>query len=358
MSAGASASDPALEALFVPFADGELRLPASGRVLFLRARDGFRLREMAQPGWICQQRFKPFADALLRSGLHVDGLNASDSGALFDLVLVLPPRQRDEARALFAQAVRRQAPDGILVASMTNTEGARTGQGDLQRLTGPLQCLSKHKCRVFWSAPTQASTDATLLREWSTLDTPRKIVDGRFMSRPGLFAWNRIDPASALLAEHLPATLSGRVGDLGAGYGYLSAQVLERCPGVTAIDLFEAEGQALDVARANLDDARTRCGRAVAMDVIWHDVAMGLPRHDYDAIISNPPFHQGRADLPELGQAFIQAAAGGLLPDGCLWMVANRHLPYEATLARHFGEVRKIVERDGFKVIEARRPCR
>jgi 16S rRNA (guanine1207-N2)-methyltransferase len=71
-------------------------------------------------------------------------------------------------------------------------------------------------------------------------------------------------------------------------------------------------------------------------------------------VVSNPPFHQGRADLPELGRAFIDTAAQALLPHGRLWLVANRHLPYEATLAARFNEVNTVVMQDGFKVIEAR----
>lgn len=352
--AGAASGDPALDALFVPLASGEVKLPENSRVLFLRARDGFRLREMAQPGWVCQQTFKPFADALRRSGLQA---REPGSGEMFDLVLLLPPRQRDEARALFAQAVRHLAPQGTVIASMANVEGARTGQADLERLIGPLRCLSKHKCRVFWGNADTATIDQALLRDWFALDAPRLIADGRYLSRPGLFAWDRVDPASALLAEQFPPTLGGRVADFGAGYGYLSVQVLQRCPQVTAIDLYEAEARALDAAKANLRAALARANHAIETAVIWHDIAGGLPKANYDAIVSNPPFHQGRADLPQLGQAFIVVAAQALQPHGSFWMVANRHLPYEATLVQHFKHVRKVVERDGFKVIEACLPC-
>ncbi len=52
-----------------------------------------------------------------------------------------------------------------------------------------------------------------------------------FLSRPGVFAWDRIDPASALLAEHLPADLAGRAADLGAGYGFVA-----RTPGTLPED--------------------------------------------------------------------------------------------------------------------------
>ncbi|WP_243049509.1 methyltransferase [Dyella sp. RRB7] len=344
----AAASDAALEALFVPFDTGQLSLPADGRALFLRARDGFRLREMARPGWVCQQSFKPFANALERSGLRLAPLSAEDR---YPLVLVLPPRQRDEARALFAQAVKRAMPGGVVLAALPNAEGAKSGEADLARVAGSLRQLSKHKCRVFWTQPLGDGVDLALLDEWLALDAPRRNVAG-YMSRPGLFAWDRIDTASALLAGQLPSDLTGRVADLGAGYGYLSSQLLARCAGVTAVDLYEAEARALEPARMNLEQAQRDCGRPVAFSLHWHDVTQGLPQR-YDAIISNPPFHQGRADLPELGRAFIDSAADALLPHGRFWLVANRHLPYEATLAARFNEVRNVVMQDGFKVIEA-----
>lgn len=336
-----------LDALLLPFVTGKLQLPADARVLFLRARCGTRLRDMATPGWLCQQGFKPFADALQQADLAV---GEPAEGECFDAVLVLPPRQRDEARALFARAARHARPGGIVVVAAANAEGAKSAEADFARLLGPARSLSKHKCRVFWAAP-EGTLDASLLDQWSALDAPQRI-EGGYLSRPGLFAWDRIDAASALLAGNLPDDLHGRVADLGAGYGYLATQVVARCPGVTAIDLYEAEARALEPARINLAEAVAASGRPVTTDVLWHDVATGLPQR-YDAIVSNPPFHQGRADLPGLGRAFIAAAADALLPRGHLWLVANRHLPYEATLASRFAQVRTVVMQDGFKVIEA-----
>ncbi len=291
----------------------------------------------------------PFADELDRNGLRVD---EPADGERFPLVLILPPRQREEARAVFARALTCLAPGGTVLASMPNTEGARSGESDLAALAGTVQHRSKHKCRVFWSTPKDDDVDRPLQAEWLALDAPRAIMDG-YISRPGLFAWNRIDRASALLAEHLPADLRGRVADLGAGYGYLATQVIARCLGVSAIDLYEAEARALEPARINLENARLASSRALELAVHWHDVTRGLPGK-YDAIVSNPPFHQGRADIPALGQAFINSAADALLPGGSVWLVANRHLPYEVLLTKRFSEVRAVTVQDGFKVIEAR----
>ena len=343
--------DPALDVLLLPFAQTALDWPARGGALFLHARDGWPLHRQAWPGLRCETDFKPAFDALQRSGLAVEAGDSTvaHDAAHYPLVLLLPPRQREQARALFARAIAQLAPGGVVVACMANAEGARSGQADLARLAGPLQSLSKHHCRVFWSAPLHGSIDPVLLAEWAGADAPRPIADGRFLSRPGVFAWDRIDTASALLAAHLPSDLAGHGADLGAGYGYLAAEVLARCHAVTGLDLYEADARALALARANLAAGASQA----ALAFHWHDVATGLAR-TFDFIVSNPPFHaQGRADRPELGRAFITSAADALRPGGRLLLVANRHLPYESVLGAHFGSTRTLAQQAGFKVIEA-----
>ncbi len=343
----ASPFDPALDSLFLPFSSRLLAWPP-GEVLFLRAREGAAMREFSLTRLVCEQSYKPFADELQRGGLQVIA-DASASEMRYPVVLVLPPRQREEARALFARALSLCASGGVVVASITNNEGAKSGEADLKQLTGLSGSLTKHHCRVFWSKPRGDTHDAALLAKWNALDAARPILDGRFHSRPGVFAWDRIDPASALLVEHLPRDLAGMGADLGAGYGYLSAEVLARSDKVVALDLYEAEARALDLARHNLAGFEAKTSLAYR----WHDVTTGVPGQ-YDFIVSNPPFHtQSRADRPDVGRRFIAVAAEALKPGGRLLLVANRHLPYEAVLNASFGQVRVLGDRDGFKVIEA-----
>lgn len=337
--------DPALDTLMLPFQSGVLAL---GRdVLYLRAKAGTALPPLASE-WTCEQAFRPEADALRRAG--VDCVPRVDD-AVHALVLLLLPRQRDQARALLARGLASLAADGVLVASQANNDGARSAESDLARLAGPVQSMSKNKCRVFWVAQGTASIDADLLQAWRELDAPRAVADGRFLSRPGLFAWDRIDDASALLASCLPLDLRGRGADLGAGFGFLAAEVMTRCAAVTGLDLYEADYEALELARLNLANL-AGAKSAPTLGFHWHDVSTGLPGR-YEFIVTNPPFHQGRADLPDLGRSFITAAANALGPGGRLWLVANRHLPYEAALSSGFAKVRMVEMRDGFKVIEA-----
>ena len=336
-------ADAALDVLFHPFETGALAWPRAGGALFLRARDGWPLHASARPGLVCEQTYKPEFDALSRSGLEVVEEGAAPD-TTFPLVLVLPPRQRDEARALFARALDRAGEDGVVVACMHNDEGAKTGQADLARVAGAVNVLSKHHCRVFWTG-TREDADDALRAQWRTLDAPRVVVEG-LTSRPGVFAWDRVDAASALLARHLPNDLAGEGADLGAGTGYLAREVLARSPNVRMLDLYEAEARALALAKINLA-AHANVG------FHWHDVTQGLQR-SYDFIVMNPPFHaQGRADRTDIGKRFIEVAAQSLVSRGRLYLVANRHLPYESVLDARFGQVRTLAAQGGFKVIEA-----
>ncbi len=351
---GVRADDAALDALFSAFDVGEVSLPSNGDVLFLRARPGPWMHRDGVGEWTCVQSFKPHADGLLRHAGTVE--QEVPEERRFAMVLVLPPRQRDEARALLSKALDCAREGGTVVVSMANNEGARSGQDDLERLAGSVQVMSKHKSRVFWTTP-DSQIDRELQTRWKALDVVQPNDEG-WLSRPGLFAWNRVDPASALLASNLPETLHGKVADLGAGFGYLSAQALQRNAAITHLDLYEAEARALEPARRNLRAiADTHDRRNLVVDVIWHDVSQGLPNR-YNAVISNPPFHQGRADLPGLGQRFIAVAADALENDGELWLVANRHLPYEATLNDRFARVESIAQESGFKVFHAKEPRR
>ncbi|MBX3701355.1 MAG: class I SAM-dependent methyltransferase [Dokdonella sp.] len=340
------------QTLFAPLDIGAVKLAADARVLVLGARDGQGWRQHAGPHWCCEQGFRPWHDALRAAGLAATERVAD---ATFDAALIFTPRQRERARALYARAAALVGEGGTILAAQRNDQGARSAQADFGALLGAAEQHTQRKCRVFWARRQHDRIDAERLAQWQALDTPQPILGGRWWSRPGLFAWDRIDAGSALLAAQLPTTLAGRVADLGAGHGYLACAILERCPQVDALDLYEAEALAREPALRNLAAAVAASGRAVDTHFHWHDVRQGLTR-SYDAIVTNPPFHEGRADEPELGRAFIAAAAAALAPTGELWLVANRHLRYEALLVQRFSQVRELACDDGYKVIHATGP--
>ncbi|MET0289623.1 MAG: methyltransferase [Pseudoxanthomonas sp.] len=345
----ATDTDLPMQALAYALERGGLE-PAQGMTLLLRARPGAALRTLGGVALQCQQSFRPAFEALHKERLQtVEQVEELTRGAA--RVIALPPRQREESRALLAAMLTLAAPGAQLVCSVANDEGARSVEKDLTQLAGLGGSLTKHHCRVFWSAPVDGQHDAALAERWRALDAPRAILGGQYRSRPGVFAWDRVDAASALLAEALPTSLSGDAADLGAGWGYLADQLRQRCAGIGSIDLYEAEGRALAMARENLTATDT-----LKLGFHWHDVTKGLPGR-YDVIVSNPPFHGlGRGERPDIGRRFIDVAADALRPRGQFWMVANRHLPYEDVLATRFGQVQAVAEGGGFKVIAASGP--
>jgi 16S rRNA (guanine1207-N2)-methyltransferase len=208
--------------------------------------------------------------------------------------------------------------------------------------------LVKFHCRTFWTT----KRDQAPPQDWSQQDRLELNVEGTWLTRPGIFSWNKVDEGSRLLLDSLPDDIRGEVADLGAGWGYLSLSVAARYPDITRLDLYEAELLALEAAQANF----ARSGIAANVGFHWQDVTAGLgPHRHYDVIVMNPPFHSDKATDVALGQAFITSAARALRPGGRLMMVANRQLPYEAILQQSFAQVTSQRETPLFKILFARR---
>ena len=87
----------------------------------------------------------------------------------------------------------------------------------------------------------------------------------------------------------------------------------------------------------------------------WSDVRAAPDLSGLDFVVMNPPFHDGGAEDKALGQAFIRRGRDMLRKGGAMWLVANRHLPYEAVLNEQFSAVTPRADKAGFKVYEARR---
>jgi 16S rRNA (guanine1207-N2)-methyltransferase len=295
---------------------------------------------------LCVQSFKPHYDALRAAGLQV----VPQAEGQFDTVVVILPRQRLLALASVAEAVSRTAPGGLTVMAGAKLDGAPSVISAVAETMGVDGDHAKFHARVAWRR--KQPGDETAGAAWTAAAALQAIGTEGVVSQPGLFAWDRVDEGSRLLAGQLPSSLNGRVADLGAGWGFLSLDILKRATASLTLDAFEAEHLAFPALRANL----SRVADAERWTLHWHDVTAGLPNGVmYDLIVANLPFHQGRAAEPALGQGFISAAAAALQARGRFLFVANVALPYEKAARERFRSVETIVVADGYKVIECRR---
>lgn len=64
-----------------------------------------------------------------------------------------------------------------------------------------------------------------------------------------------------------------------------------------------------------------------------------------------PPFHLGKGTDYEFARRLFSEARQHLTRDGQMWIVANRHLPYEDWAAEQFRQVEIMVQDKGFKLL-------
>jgi 16S rRNA (guanine1207-N2)-methyltransferase len=335
----------ALRALLHVSRQGVLAASAAPAV-FIRAEADPALRELL-PNLVCEQTFKPEYDRLAALGCAVSRRAQGPCGT----ALCLLTKNKLENLANIARAWSMLDPGGLLICSGAKDSGAASIANLASAAFGEFETLSKYHCRVFWTRRRAGPMPAPAA-DWLASGELHVVPQTGYLSRPGIYGWNGIDEGSRLLAAHLPPDIAGRVADLGAGWGFLSISLLERCPNIASLDLYEAEWLALEAARANISARR----HGASVGYHWHDVTAGLPAHRYDTIVMNPPFHSGKATDVALGRAFIAAAAAALVPGGTLLMVANRHLPYEAAVDVHLKARQTIAETAAFKLIRATAP--
>lgn len=307
--------------------------PNDQRTLFIRARRHPGL--LKYPKLECWQTHRGHWLGLKEEGLS----NVDEPGEDYAQSLVLGGQNRLENLYNLALALRSTRPGGRVVAAFPNELGA----GRYEKLLKPLGTdpfvFSKRKSRVFGvTRPQQLSEQ---VHQWLAAGAPQVGAHG-YHTCPGIYGWDKVDQGSKLLAEQFPSDMAGKVADFGAGYGYLSLQLP---PQVRERHLFEVELRAVEAARLNLPQAK----------VHWCDLLAEPPSQKFDWIVMNPPFHQGKVQSTELGQLLVKQAGDSLKRAGRLLMVANSHLPYEVVLELVFGDCRKVAQKNGFKVLEARR---
>lgn len=317
-------------------------LPQDGPIAYIRATLGPALQLMDPARLRCEQSLRFAHDLLGERGFEVAPRLAGPVAA----AIVALTRSRAENFGNVARALGMLGEGGLLVVDGAKTEGVDSLAKQVAAALPLEGQLTKAHGRVFWLRRPAALPEA--VGRWAEAAKPGRNADG-FFTEPGIFSPEAVDPGSRRLVTAFPGRLKARVADLGAGWGWLAARALAENPGITTLDLHEADARALAAARANVTDPRAAFH--------WSDVTrLGRSDGPVDAVITNPPFHQGRAAEPALGQAFIAAAARLLKPSGRLLLVANRRLPYEAALGAAFTVVEPLADTGSFKVIAASRP--
>ncbi len=266
------------------------------------------------------------------------------AAASLDAMTLLAPPGTIERRYALAQALRALKDGAPLTALAPNDRGGTRLRKELEAFGLDVNENSKRHHRIVTT--TRAPGIGDIVAQVIEDGGPRFDDEIGLWTQPGVFSWDRLDPGTHMLIEHLPA-LSGRGADFGCGIGILARAVLAS-ETVTDLALVDIDRRAIECAEHNLDTPRAK--------FIWADLRDPHPAlTNLDFVVMNAPFHDAGQEDKGLAQAFVRRAAESLRKGGVCVMVANRHLPYEAVLKPLFKAVKPVIEQGGYKIYEARK---
>ena len=158
----------------------------------------------------------------------------------------------------------------------------------------------------------------------------------------GVFSRDHLDPGSALLLSALPAQVSGRVLDLGCGWGAVGLSIACLHP-AAQLTLCDINARALALAERNFAQNRLSaefaCGDGLA-------AVEGC----FSLIATNPPIRAGKAVIYRL---FAESRAR-LVPGGMLLVVIRKQQGAPSALAHLktlFDEAQVVARGGGYWVI-------
>lgn len=164
----------------------------------------------------------------------------------------------------------------------------------------------------------------------------------------GVFSYGSLDEATRIFLECAPRPpTSGRILDLGCGYGPIALTLAARAPAadVLAVDVNERARQlTADNARRNGLSNVTVCAP--------EEVPVG---GELDAIYSNPPIRIGKRALQQLLLDWL----GRLAPTGAAYLVVGKHLGSDSLAGWLGGQgfaVSRLASRNSYRTLEVR-PC-
>jgi 16S rRNA (guanine1207-N2)-methyltransferase len=185
-------------------------------------------------------------------------------------------------------------------------------------------------------------------KDYATIRPVAKVAEHEYLTKPGVFGWDKVDQGSTYLIDHLPEFIKllkktpASTLDLGCGYGYLSIQA--HLAGYKNIVATDNNAGAIIACEANF--------KALGIDgaVVTADCANNI-KEKFDLILCNPPFHQGFSVEGGMTEHFIKNIRNRLAPGGVAALVVNQFVPLESKSKGKFSSLVEITRNKSFKLI-------
>ena len=297
------------------------------------------------------------ATGLTNAAVHLShGTNHLALAAPVDLVTIRLPKGKGPTLQLLWDAFVALPPGGRCHIAGANDEGIQSALRHAAELFGSASTVAYQKgYRVGVAIKAEPPPPQPAVFTTPYLDHGawhRFTVDIRgerytVCSRPGVFSWERLDDGTRALLETMAIGPGETVLDLGCGAG-ITGVVAARLSQTGMVTMVDVALEALEAARRTVaTNGLTNCM------VLPSDGAAAVRDRRFDVVITNPPFHVGKATTYDAAVQFVQDAAAVLRPGGRLWLVANRFIPYEGIIQSQFGSATIAQESGRYKVLVA-----
>ncbi|KAA8732775.1 class I SAM-dependent methyltransferase [Acinetobacter qingfengensis] len=267
----------------------------------------------------------------------------------FQQIIIFIPKARQQLQYVLDQcaALLQQGQQIFLVGEKkAGIEGAAKQLADYGKY---LKLDSARHCQL-WQLTLCKEHHAKPLQHWIStysLDIFQQRIT--ICALPGVFSQQHLDIGTAELLPYLSQVKSGEILDFGCGAGIISIllAIQNTNNSMTAVDI---DAFALEsTARTFAENDRSTQLKTIAITDI-----QDIPEN-FDAIVSNPPFHQGIKTHYQASENLCQFAFDRLKSKGELWIVANRFLNYAPFIEHRFGHCQIKTDQNGFKVLYAKK---
>jgi 16S rRNA (guanine1207-N2)-methyltransferase len=289
-----------------------------------------------------QRDFVKFTE-LKNNGFNVYNATLEDE---FQNIILIAEKYKELNSFHIAKSFNLLAENGVFLIAAHNAIGAKSVIKNAAQIFGGGETFNKFHCGIFAARKNNLPCDQNKLNEFLKFGEIKKFGD--YYAKSGVFSADKIDAGSQVLIEAIKSReIHGIVGDFGAGFGYLSGELLKTNVKIKEIFLIESDYSALNLAQMAIISNKAK--------FIWNDATKIIYKNHFDFIVMNPPFHSENIKDISLGISFINSAYNSLKINAVLYMVANEKLPYENTLKNIFKNYEIISREKRYKVIVARR---
>lgn len=216
----------------------------------------------------------------------------------------------------------------------------------LEKIIGPIQPLLAVKKAKLVTARFERGPQHSPWPKEVMLDQQGK----SFTHHSHLFSREKLDIGTRFFLEHLPQGHFLHILDLGCANGILGIEMKKKIPD-SHLHFSDDSMMAILSAKANWQKFYPE----EEASFHWTNCFENGGSSSLDAVVCNPPFHQGNTIGDFIAKQMFEDAKRCLKTGGVLSVVGNSHLGYHSSLKKLFGHSKIVAQNKKFMVVEAQK---